>query len=335
MSFRLTATAIVGGLLVSACGGGGGSGGTGGAQVGAAVQLVAVNESSAKPLAANALDNVLKASATRATGLPIGVGALQAMAAAGRLGASVLTTSPLPQGVDIQQSIACPAGGSITVTGSVANTAAISAGDTLTVTHNNCRTNQAGVLLTFNGEVAIKIVSGVVTDSLPFHVVMDTTATNLSVQGGSSLVVSNGDARIDWNVTSATSQSLLATGSALNTRETVAGVTRNNALRDYTQSLGVVGPVLTGTLAGTIETDSPQIAPKSSTYNISTPAAVVWNAVTGVVGAGTIKVVGANDAQFTLTFTSNNNAQILLDSNGDGVVDQTITTNLTELGGLL
>ncbi|AMO23010.1 hypothetical protein UC35_09055 [Ramlibacter tataouinensis] len=312
----------------------------------AATPLVAITESSAKPVAANALDNVMKAAATRATGLPLGVqvdlaalggtGALQALTTAARLGAASIAGAQLPVGVAIDRTTACPAGGSLTVTGNVASTAAVVAGDTLTVTHHNCRINQAGVVLTFNGQVAIEIINGTLTDTLPFHVVMQSTVTNLSVQAGSSLAVSNGDARIDWSATSVSSQTLLATGQSLATRETISGgATRNTVLRDYAQGLAISGTVATATLSGTIETNSPQLGTTASTYMVSTPAAVVWDPLAGVVAAGTLRVVGARGAQFTLTFTVNNVAQILLDENGDGSADRTITTNLTELSGLL
>jgi len=325
MSFRLTVTSIVCGVLVASCGGGGGSpgvSGSDGTQVGVPLQLVALTTSTVKPVAANALENVMNASATRITGLPIGAaGVLQVIAAA-------------PSGI-VNGSKACPDGGNITVTGNVANTSALSPGDTLTITNNNCRINQAGVELTFNGQVSIKVVSGSVTNSLPFHAVMDTTATNLSVQSGSSLVVSNGDARIDWNVSSATSQTVSATGNSVNTRETISGVTRNTTLSNYTQGLTTVGTLLTSTLSGTVQTDSPSLGPGGGAYIVSTPAAVVWDAVSGIVIAGTVNVVGASNAQMSLIFTGNNNAQILLDSNGSGTFDQTIGTNVTELAGML
>jgi hypothetical protein len=341
MSSKLRALALVSTIVLASCGGGGGGGAT--ATVPSGPQAVAITETNAKPVSADAVANVRNTSATSsATGVPTGVqvtgttssGTLQAIVAAARLATNAAPGARVATGVVVSESHACPLGGTMTISGNVASASGSSAGDTLTISMASCQLSEGGVTEVLNGQLSMTFVSGTMT-AVPFHVVLGITATNLSVQAGGTTVVANGDVRLDWNAISAASETLVASGTSLTSRETAAGVTRSRTMRNYAQAVTINGTTESSTLSATIETDSTRIAASGGIYTITTPTAVVWDSLTGIVSSGAIKVVGANGSQLTLTFTGGGNATIQIDANGDGTFEKSISTTLTELNGQL
>jgi hypothetical protein len=222
----------------------------------------------------------------------------------------------------------------MTVSGKVASSAGLSAGDTLTITTNNCGLSVGSTTMTMNGQLAMSVVSGSIT-GLPFHVVIATTATNLSITTGGLTVVANGDARLDWTASTATSQTLIASGSAMSSRQTANGATHTNTIRNYTQQVTISGSTLVGTLSATVETDSSRLGSGTVSYTISTPTPVVWNATTRVASSGVVKVVGANNSQLLLTVNPDTSVTIQVDANGDGTYEKTVTSTTAELAGLV
>jgi hypothetical protein len=340
MSFNLRVLALVSTVVLASCGGGGGGGGTAGTPP---PQAVVLTETNAKPVSADAVVNVRNTSATSAT-VPLGVqvgtsasssGTLQAITAAARLAGQVAAGARLPTAVSVSETDSCPLGGSITINGNIANPSGdLSAGDSITIIMATCQVSDTSGTVVMNGRMSITIISGAI-GAAPFHVVLGVTAQDFSVQAGGITEVANGDVRLDWNAISDTSESLVATGAALTSRETIAGVTRTSTLRNYTQAMTTNGTTMSSTLSATVETSSTRIAASGGTYTITTPAAVVWDAVTDVVASGVIKVVGAANSQLQLTFTGGGNATIQLDANGDGTFEKSIDTTMAELNGLL
>jgi hypothetical protein len=341
MTFHSRALAIAFSALLASCGGGGG-GGTATTPASTGPQAVVITETNAKPVAANAMDSVRDTSATQGATAPVGVqvdasaaspGTLEAIAALARLAGSSAAAAKLPAGVLVSQTTSCPLGGTISISGSVASSAGLSAGDSISISSANCQLSEGGVTMVMNGQMTMKVASGSLA-ALPFHVVLDIAVSNLSVQSGGDTAVSTGDLHLDWTASTATSQTLVASGTAMTSRQTVSGVTRNTTLRNYTQTLTISGTTTSGALAATVETDSTRVGPSGGTFTVSTPTPLVWDEQTKVISSGVVKVVGANGSQLTVTFTGGGNATIQLDANGDGTFEKSITTTLTELNGL-
>jgi hypothetical protein len=333
-------------FVLTACGGGGGGGGTPG---GSAPQSVTITETNAKPVSANALEAAQTTSATSGATGPIGVqvdaganagvSTLQAMAEVARLAAAKsLGGSSLPTGVVINPTTeSCDFGGTTTVSGNIASSSGLAAGDSLSVSMSNCGVSIGGTMAVMNGAMTLNVVSG----SLPlfstgsFHIVLAVTTTNLSLATGGVTVVSTGDTRLDWTAASATSQTLVASGASMSSRTTTSGVTHTTTLRNYTQSVTISGSTYTGTLAATVETDSSHIGAGTVTYTVSTPTPVVWNVATRVASSGVVKVVGANNAALLVTIAAGGAVTIQIDANGDGTYEKTITSTVAELAGLV
>jgi hypothetical protein len=316
-AFRTIALASA--FVVASCGGGGGGSGSGFGGLSSATPQVAITESNALAVSANALDAAENTSAIRgATGLPVGV---QAIAAA------------LPAAVTVNQTGACPLGGTITVLGRVPSGAALGAGDSVSIVTSNCRVSTGGSVLQMNGQLAVSVVSGSIGGSLPFHVVIATTATNLTVSGNGVTVVANGDARLDWTESAASAQTIVSSGTTLASRETLNGSTHTTVLRNYSQQLTINGSIATASVSATVETDSAGLGIGTTSYTISTPTPVVWDLTTRVASAGAVKAVGANNSQLLLTVNADTTATIQVDANGDGTFEKTLTTTSAELAG--
>ena len=342
MNLRLRAVALTTTFALTACGGGGGGGTSGGAPTPSGPQAVVITDTNAKPVGANALDTAQNTSATRgATGLPVGVTVdsgsaplLQVIAEAARFAATTGATA-LPVAIGLSQTVQCTFGGTMTISGRAANPqAGLFAGDALTISTSNCALSTGGSTATMNGQMTMTVMSGSIT-GIPFHVVVTTTAANLSVTSSGITAVANGDVTLDWTANSATSQTLIATGTTMSTRETINATAHTNTMRNFTQQVTISGSTLTGTVSGTVETDSSRLGSGTVSYTISTPTAVVWNGTTRAATAGAIKVVGANNSQLLLTINGDGSVTIQVDANGDGTYEKVVTSTVGELAGLI
>jgi hypothetical protein len=330
-------------LVVSGCGGGGGEGGGGTTGVTPQpTQALGINETNAKPVSANAVDAAQNTSATKGASSPLGVqvdtadGAptMQAIAEAARFASQTFSASTLPRGVVVSETDPCTLGGTLSISGNVASSAGFSTGDSFTLTMTSCTLKVGTSTAVMNGSMTMTVAAGSLT-GIPFHVVLAVAATNLSVTTGGVSVVSNGDTRLDWTANSATSQTLIASGSSMSSRETISGATHTTTMRNFSQTLVINGSTDTSTLSGTVETDSSKLGAGTVSYTISTPTPVSWNTTTRTPTTGVIKVVGANNTQVLVTINADSSVSIQLDANGDGVYEKTITSTTAELAGLV
>jgi hypothetical protein len=331
-------------LVLSACGGGGGGGGGGTAGVTPQpTQALSINETNAKPVSANALDAAQNTSATKGAASPLGVQVdtagggtptLQAIAEAARLASGAFSASTLPRGVVVSETDSCTLGGTLAISGNVASSAGLSTGDSFTLTMTNCALSVGTSTAVMSGSLTMTVAGGSLT-GIPFHVVLAVTATNLSVTTGGVSVVSNGDTRLDWTANSATSQTLIASGTSMSSRETINGGTHTTTMRNFSQTLVINGNTNTSTVSGTVETDSSKLGTGTVSYTISTPTPVTWDSATHLATAGAIKIVGANNTQLLVTVNADSSVSIQLDANGDGVYEKTVTSTTAELAGLV
>ena len=345
ISVRVRAFALISSLLLAACGGGGGGGGGGSTGGSTAPQAVVITETNAKPVAADALEAVQGASATQGTSLVTGVDvqteavakptSIRAAAEVARLAASSFTgRTDLVTGVSISDSAACPSGGSLSLTGNVAGGSSLVPGDSITITANNCTMAVDGILTNMNGSMSMTIVSGSMPATGPFQVVVQFVFTDLSVQAEGTTVMVSGAARMEWTSSSATSETMVTSGTSLTVRETTGTTIHTSSMKNYTQSVSTNGSTVTSSLSATIETSSTRLGASGGSYTITTPTPVVWNSGTNVLSAGVVKVVGANGSQLVMTVTGSNTVSIQIDANGDGTFETTVSSTATELRAL-
>jgi hypothetical protein len=322
-------------LLLAACGGGGG--GSGGSASGpAAAAAVAITSSNQGAVASDALstgtNTSLANTGTSVVGVQVDTGAAGPLLLASTARKLV---SMLPAGVaqatgaSTTQTTQCASGGTLTVSGSVASSTAIAAGDSVSLTANNCKDTLNGAPAILNGSMSIAVTSGSYASGstiYPQHVTMKLTATSFSLATAGETDNLNGDMTLDLTLNSATSESDSISGTAMTLSTTTASGTSGFSLKNYAESYTLNGNTGTFTVNETVETNNSRLGQVSYTIATITPVVVT----SGVYTAGAIKVTGSKSA-LQVTVTGSNTFQLQLDSNGDGTWDATTTKTLAEL----
>lgn len=349
MHVHIRRLALVSSLVLAGCGGGGDGGGNGGGpSVVAAPPQIAITESNAKPLTADAVEavqntSVAQGGADLVSGVDVRTAGAQtsnmfmAMAQAAQIAASSRAGAALATGVAVNETHTCPLGGSLTITATVASQSGLTAGDKLSIVASSCQVSIDGVPTTMNGRMVMDVVDGSMGSMTTFHIVLTvetsdfSIATQASATTGASRMSSSGDVRLDWTSSTSTSQAMVATGSSLTSQITKGGTSRTRTLKNYTQAVSSDGVTVTSSLNADVESSRTSLGSNGASYSISTPLAMVWTPSTGVVTAGVIKVVGAAGSQLQATMTGSSVVSIQVDANGDGTFEKTITSSIAEL----
>lgn len=322
-------------LFLSACGGGGGgdsstSGSTSGST--STAPAVAITSTNAKAVAANAVEVTADGEyATGASALVLGaqvdsgaeVGAVRLASIARRMVTLTPAAPSLATGVAIDQSTACPSGGTLSISGNVSDSGTgISAGDTVTYTAAGCKMDPYSTL---NGKMTITFHTDLsAASTFPFRMSMSFTIENFTVSDSSGSETINGDMRMDVSASSSTSETITVSGAAL--------TSGNSKLFNYSVSVSESGGVTTQTVSGTVETTSSHLGGSAVSYQVSTLTPMTYTA-SGVTG-GVVKVTG-NGSALLITVTALNSFKLEVDANGDGTYEATLTTTRTELEALL
>ena len=319
--------------ILGACGGGGGGGGGTTAGI-AASDPVTVNAANAQTVAGSTLD-----ASDGLTGNTEGTSGLVALAAVGQpqsVQINVIDTiieqarkAPVlftggPSGVtpaavqSLNQN--CDSG---TISGSfndADNDLSLSTGDTFSMTANNCSLD--GV--TMNGSISLSNVSVTGDEfSPPYSLQFTLQATNFSVSVGGEAVVMRGDGTISESSSDAVNFissvsgngiEITAGGESLTLTDYDIQETENQATGAY--SISINATISSSGLGGsvTVRTDV---------------------ALTGVGAfdpdSGQITCVGAGNTSVTLTVVDSINVQLEVDQNGDGIIDETLSSAWADL----
>lgn len=334
-------------LLLAACGGGGG-GGDGGSSAstsgGSSVQAVVITSGNSQAVAAEALaasSNTDAASgASFVTGVQVsapasGFDAVRLAGAARKLIALAPAGAPLATGVSATQTVACPAGGNITVTSNVSGSG-LAAGDSMQISANACTDSLNGVSAVMNGSMTITVVSGnydAASASYPKSVTLRIVTSNFSVVSGGESDVSNGDVTIALTERSATDISVTITSSSLATTMGTASSPHSVTLVNYSFKADETAAGTVITMSATVETNNSRLGSGTVSYQIATVTPITVNG-SGQVTSGSIKVTGSGSA-LLLTATGTDTFTLQVDNNGDGTWDSTSTVTRTALQALL
>ncbi|MCU7920760.1 MAG: hypothetical protein KZQ95_20755 [Candidatus Thiodiazotropha sp. (ex Epidulcina cf. delphinae)] len=325
-------------LLITACGGGGDNDGDGGGST--PTTGVSLSTSNAKPVGAAAVNSVdtvqgMTGGTTVLTGVSVNapgsdfnfpdffVQQLGWFSALDNLPNENIT------GVAISESEACANGGSVSLSGNVNNLNVLTAGDTLTLSFNNC--NMAGAVT--NGAMSLTITQ--ITPNFdgdpPYTLGLDVVLTNLSVNDGGLVATGSGDMSMLLAIDSAGNESMVLAGASL----TASASGQTETLSNYRYEITIND--LTGSYSISLQATfaSTEIG-GSMSFTTITPFSGNDFIGAGDPTAGQLHVTTSIDGSqlWLIAQPDGINVQIDIDTDGDNNVDSTVMTTWAELESL-
>jgi hypothetical protein len=220
---------------------------------------------------------------------------------------------------------ACAVSGTLTVSGDLASPLTLTAGDTIRAEYEACD-DGAGEIVDGRVDATIEMFSGDILSG-SYDVTMQIGLTDLDVTTGNDHLLGNGDATATLDTTAAPFVSTSVTGDSLASSTNGSSATLSAFSSEQTVDAGLLPAPYTLDAAGTL--DSSEL---SGVVHYSTPVTFEGDGV-DFPHAGELLVTGAN-CSARLVAIDNVNVKIEVDSDGDGMVDQTIDTTWAELTAL-
>jgi hypothetical protein len=319
--------AIASSMVLSACGGGGGS--SGGSTSPAPVQtsnltpITAANSGKAAASGYTA-NNLINGSSSSVTGVLTGVSiagtGISAVAPVVNLVKRTFGQGSVPMLAGVTLSQPCSGGGTIAIDATLRNTQALSNGDTMTVTAQNCV--EAGNNLNGRMSITFSDVSGDIMNTWVGAATMNTSLTNFSIASGGETATLNGDMKIAMTSTSATSNSITISGKSLQTSEQKAGATvATLTLADYSLTGSTNGATTTSAANFSLSGNANGLGQFAYTVKSLQPFVSVG---TAMPSSGALIINGAASS-VTVNALGNSGVRLDYSAKGDGTVTQSTT----------
>lgn len=332
----------LGTLLTVGCGGGGGADAP--AQPTATVAITSSNQGAVARATidgSQAIGSVqglaetdrVTAQSVRTTSSMSGLGTVESVARAGleaafspRRNAGILSAAR-PEATS-SSSVSCPAGGTITTTVNVSSSQAPTAGDSITITFNQCK-ESASELLT--GALVFTIASGS-SSSTSVQLSGTMAFQGVTAVSGQNTGTITGTVGVAASITSTTFQMVLTIGADGLTVVSAAPGFSDSIVYDPGMSLGItvndgVGASSTVTLNGSFSASA-----IGGRVIVSTVAPVVTLGTDAHPTSGQVVVTGASGTHLRVTALSNTQAELELDANGDGAYETNAVVTWANLG---
>ncbi|WP_233800700.1 hypothetical protein [Paraburkholderia sp. HP33-1] len=323
-------------LLVACGGGGGGTSASNSSSNSNSAATGVITTTNAQDAVAYAYSGVQDLGTQSSTGASLAAGVSIETPTAGLISASlsqlykglgVQPVNNLVAGVTTGSSASCASGGTISVSVTEATPGIVSNGDSMTITATNCSENGEVI----NGQLAYGFsnISGTIGSSTAWSATLTLNYTNLTLQSGGVTIGANGDMSLGYNQTDSQDATAVVSGSSLQMNLTQSGGTViSRTLTAYSFNGSISGSTNTSSANFTLTGSSPALG--SVNYTVKTTTA--FQAVSGAnPSVGSMTVTAANNSTATLTAIDSTNVRIDIDSNGDGVIDQTINTTWADL----
>lgn len=221
----------------------------------------------------------------------------------------------IPVGSEVTQ---CTGGGTITLSGDIANPATLSPNDTITFEYAACVEGDT----TMNGRFSMR-VTGFSGDpaSGVFSFAVATTITSLQVTVAGETATLNGSVSISISAAATTTVTTTVSSSSI----TVGDGGADHTLRDYSSvhtlasgsfTLDVSGSLTSSDFAGMVSFDT---------------TAVLQGMDDGYAFTGQLLITGANGATIEVIVLDGTFVRLEVDSNGDGIVDATLDVTWDDL----
>jgi hypothetical protein len=334
-------TTISSAILLTACGGGGGNGGTTSAapSTPSTTQTApSITVSNSKDVAAQGYSGTeaLNSQVSSGSGMVTGVSTSTAGgglidAAIQQLYLAVDNAGPnLAVGVTTSKTINCPGGGTASGTVSYASASTMTAGDTISLTGNNCV--MSGMKLNGTINIAVTAASGTPSISSAWSATLALTMTKFSVDTGGEVNTGTGDVTVTYNQTGLNTATFSANGKSLQVQTTKGTSTTDRTLTGYSYS-GSRDSSGTYTYRSNFTLNGNFAKLGNATYDVKTTTDFKQK-LGSFPTAGVLVVTAADKSSLTLTVVNSTTVKLDVDKNGDGTIDDSTTTTWTELNAL-
>jgi len=319
-------------MILSACGGGGGNpGSTGTSAPTQSSQLTAIGAANSTSAASNGYANgvLVSQTSTSVSGFVTGVSVEPVPTGVVTPVIDLMRRIYVPRETDVLAGVTtsqpCGGGGTVTVDGSLHSQTAISNGDTLAITANNCVEN--GQLINGGLTIAISGVSGDVPNGKAGSVTLATRFNNFRVGGGALTGTLTGDMKIALTATNAANITLAISGSSLQLNEQRAGATvATVTLTDYTVAGNINGTTSTSAASFSVAGNSSALGQFNYTVKNQQPL-VYQGGASPVSGAFIVNGAGSS---VTLTVLNGSSVKLDYSAKGDGTITQSKTLSWSE-----
>jgi hypothetical protein len=224
------------------------------------------------------------------------------------------TVAVVPVGPEVTQ---CTGGGTITLTGNIANPATLSANDTITFNYASCVEGDT----TTNGQFSMRVTSfSGDPASGTFSFAVTTTITSLQVTVAGETATLNGSVSISISVGGSTVTTTVTSSSI-----SVGDGASSHTLHDYSSVHTMTSGSFTLDVSGSLTSSD-----FSGTVNFDTTA-LLHGMGEAYAFSGQLLITGANGATIKVIVLDSTFLRLEVDSNGDGVVDATLDVTWDDL----
>jgi hypothetical protein len=299
-----------------------------------ASSLTVITASQATPAAGNAftaaesLNDSAQASSTFVTGVVVS-------ADSPALAGAVIDLFTLAQqsrvagtltGVSVNQTQSCPGGGSISVSGNVANPNTVSSGDNVTIAATNC--SISGLTIGGGFNIALNSLTGTVSSTTPWSTRMAITFNGFNVISGTDTALANGDMTLAFSQTDSTHRSFGLSGTALQLALSRSGTQLSSrTLQGYTASATLAGSTITQSVNYTLAGSSTALGQ----FNVSVKTLTPFVRTAGAFPASGSLIVSGAASSVTLTAVDATAVRLDYSAKGDGVITSSSTLTWAQL----
>jgi len=329
------ALALGASLLLAACGGGGGGGANESAAP--ATSEATINSANAQDVGARTytlsagLNSQVGSSSSLVGGVAVSTpasGLIDLSLQQLYLALHAIPAAPrLVAGVTISETVACTHGGSAVVSINVANSAQLSAGDSLAINASNCQMDTAKV----NGGFTIifNSISGTPSPAGAWNASLNANYTGFTSLSGADTVSVSGDMNMQITQAGAQDMSISASGNTLAIGVNSNGSSTDATLSNYSYAGAFKSGVTTFSANYALSGNLPKLG--SVAYTVKTSTEFKKQAGLTFPSQGVMTVTAADHSAVTLSVVDGNNVSVGVDKNGDGVTDETVATTWTAL----
>ncbi len=320
-------------LLLTACGGGSG----GGSSTPAPAATTLISSANSQEVSANAysaadsLNGQAGGSADFVTGVSVSTPSrgLIALSLQQLYRAVENRAAPdLAVGVTTSRTMPCPYGGTSAITAAIASSVSMSAGDSFTMSTNNCKmdpttTLNGGLTMVFN------TVTGIPSATSAWSATFGAAFVAFSVTEGGETSTANGDMTVKLVQVNAQDMSISATGNSLKMGTSQNGVSTEVTMKNYSYSGAMKAGVLSYSVNFSMSGNLPKLG--AVDYAVKTSTEFKQAITAKFPSQGVMTVTAADHSAITLTVIDGGNVSVGLDKNGDGSIDETVTSTWTAL----